>query len=609
MSPGTILEIIYRINHNLWLMSVTPEMDHHYYMLYVNSFLKDFIFYLFVTMLVVFLYINISSLWVDIGFAKPQLVVLEFPLLIFLMAILYFGRLRNQVYIYLLPTVPVIAAYLGFDAFYNIFGRAPRPSDLSTISEIFLFSPLLGTGVVLFLSVIPLSILFLLFHAAKSYPRREFSRLLIYKIAALTAFALFATTEPYQRLHERFFVYTSFSQKATIRQNGRFNSFVHYLGRETQNRKKLLEYASSDLDIMEILYPGELIEKRNVHLVVMESFIDPRLFKGIDFNRSPLADELRLLIGENDFSHVYSPLYGGLTAQPEFELLSGIKAYAKVETVEFNVMNGGRINGFLKKLSDNSYHPQATIATGFGFFNSKQAYKSLGMTDVVYLGNTNVKRTGDKWLFDGDLFDYNLKRIEKLMNNQEEPFFSYLLGMYGHAPYKRNIALRPDVIETNFDEENESIRRIANQFYYRTKTLGEYLEKLWAMDPDSIIYVTSDHLPAILDSNTHYTKDRHVNIALLFDRGNIVDVSGKHYYEIPWLIWDMLTQRKNQRNIRIQGAATDIKPAAISIKRRNIFPLATADENCCPQPPHSVGGNLPVIGMEALYYRTLYESQ
>jgi len=437
---------------------------------------KDYLSYLLLTILLVLGYINISVLWVDIRFFKPGLFRTEIPLVAAGLTILYFAKLRNRCSRYLLPVAPIILIYLGFDLFYNNLGRAPRPSDLHTIREVILFSPATGAGILLFMLAPLLPIGLLLWSAARVYPRKKFAKLLLYKTAAaITCTLLLSIALSYD--HERWFRYIPQSQKATIRHNGRISSFIYYFWHEKENRKKLLTYAPGNVDIVHTLYPGKPSRRPNIHLIVLESFVDPRMIKGAQFNRSPLAEELQRLIGEKGF------------------------AYARIESVEFNVMNGGEVHSFVHQLKANGYRALGTIATGFGYFNSKQAYKSLGLTDVVYLEEMGLPRPGD---------------------------LNYLLGMYGHMPYDRNPVLRPDIIHAT-NPENETLNRIANQFYYRTRALAAYLEELLTIDPDSIIYVTSDHLPPIFGQTLRYAGDNYTNIALMLDSGEHIDVSGRHY--------------------------------------------------------------------------------
>ncbi len=569
--------------------------------------LKDYLSYLAVTSLIVLGYINISPLWVDIGYAKPGIFRLEIPLLLTGLTLLYFSQLTKWSYKYLLPAFPVVITYLGFDTFYNNLGRAPRPSDLNTLWEVFLFSPFLGIGILFTLLTLFFSILLLIHQASKHYSKKAFTKTLACKALAVVILTFLLSTDFYQNFFMAWFNYIPESQRATIRHNGRLSSFFYYFWREKENRKKLLSYASSTVDVGNSLYPGKPVRKANIHLIVLESFLDPRMIEGIRFNRSPLAEELRTLLADGQFSLVHSPVYGGNTAQPEFELLSGIKAYAKVESVEFNVMNGSEVHGFVNRLKENGYKTLGTIATGFGYFNSKQAYKSLGLSDVVYLGKTAVKRSGDRRIFDGDLLNFNLNRVKGLIENDAEPIFNYVLGMYGHMPYDRNKAVRPDIINPNLDDEK--IHRIANQFYYRTKALGSYLAKLRAIDPASIIYVTSDHLPPVFNRHIRYSQDNYTNIALLFDAGSLVDVSGKHYYEIPWLLWDKLVKGTDQRLVKIETTSTSLSDHPNSAARQ-LATLAPANkwhgENI-PSP-----GKAPLTEqqptMEELYFKTLYES-
>ena len=105
----------------------------------------------------------------------------------------------------------------------------------------------------------------------------------------------------------------------------------------------------------------------------------------------------------------------------------------------------------------------------------------------------------------------------------------------------------PDII--NSDHQDERVKRISNQFYYRTKAVADFIKQLTAIDSSSIIYITSDHIPPLLDDNIHYGLDRYENISLFINDGHAVDVSGKRYYEIPWLIWDELTGLKNARSL------------------------------------------------------------
>ena len=65
-------------------------------------------------------------------------------------------------------------------------------------------------------------------------------------------------------------------------------------------------------------------QPRNVHMIVLESFWDAALLTGSGLSEDPLDPEFRKLWQAAGNSHVLSPVFGGYTANPEFEVLCGM---------------------------------------------------------------------------------------------------------------------------------------------------------------------------------------------------------------------------------------------------------------------------------------------
>ncbi len=494
-------------------------------------------------------YIQLSSHFISIGGTNEQLWYFEVPFLLVLSLILYFPRVEGRVVRYLMPAIPILVLYLYFDVFYSFLSRSPRPSDVQNLVTIFDFSAGLSIWIVTSAVAVVLSVTFLLYRAYLVYSPGSLAVSLSGRalLAGVVAAVLFS--DAFADYFMESYEYVSWSQQRSIKNNGRFASFLYYGYRERQAFLKLSRFASStDVSVESSLYPGAVKNRSNIHLIVLESFIDPRLLDGVEFSRDPLASGLKAyLFGQENFSLVRSPAYGGGTAQAEFELLTGVKALARIDSVEFNVMGRGNASGLVNRLAGEGYRTVATIATHSGFYNSLQAYRSLGFKDIVFLGESSgfEKRGDNAPIFDGDLLNYNLQKVRRLLDESEGPVFNYVLGMYGHFPYDRNLAVRPDVIDVV--HEDERVRKIANQFYYRTRVLAEYIDALLSMDPHSIIYVTSDHLPPLLGEGIGYRMDKHMNISLLIRGGMTVDPGRKSHYEIPWLIWDWLSGERRER--------------------------------------------------------------
>lgn len=505
---------------------------------------------------IAYLYINHAGDWIAYGYGiltlNPKIYQIEIPFFLMLASLVYFPSVKSLLLRNLLPLVPVLVLYGLFDTFYSYFGRVATPSDFSNMFEIFSFSIGLALGLIFLYLLIPLSI-FLSVYFNHNYTFLELRKSLLNRFLLLLALAVLFASPLATHFQNSYFNYTVWAQEDTIRENGRFNSSLFYAKQEYNNSQVLVEFAESTMpenEIKNTLFPGEIINKKNIHIIVLESFMDPRLIEELDLDASFIASELLQYLGpEREFSHVIAPIYGGGTAQSEFELLTGIKALAKVNQIEFNVMQGQKTESFVNILRDQNYFTHATIAPSSEYFNSKRAYQSLGFDQVRYLqeGNLIEKNNFDETLFDGDLLNYNLEFIRAHIQLNKQPLLNYVLGMYGHLPFKRNLQARPDVVSKLHPDER--INRIANQFYYRTIAIANFLQQLTQLDPNSIIVITSDHLPSVLGSNSHYALDNKINIALMLDAGAHQTLNGNSLYQIPWLVWDKLSDYSNKREL------------------------------------------------------------
>ena len=499
-------------------------------------------------------YIDFAGEWVAYGYGlltfNPKIIWIEIPFFLALASLVYFPSVKSFILRNFLPLIPVLILYGLFDTFYSYFGRAATPSDFSNISGIFSFSIGLALGLIFLYSLIPFSV-FLSVYFNHSHSFLKLRKSLFIRLLLLLATVITLASPITTNFQNSYFSYSVWAQEDTIRENGRFNSSVFYAKQEYSNNQTLKKYVDNTqagVDIKKSLFPRELTNKKNVHIIVLESFVDPRLINELSLEPSFVAQELvKYLGGKKDFSRIISPIYGGGTAESEFELLTGIKGLAKVNKIEFNVMQGGRTDSFVNILRAQDYYAQATIAPSSVFFNSKRAYASLGFNKVLYLQDDNLLKEdlNDKPIFDGQLLDYNLKFIANHIANSRQPLFNYVLGMYGHFPFERDKDKRPDVISNLHPDDR--LNRIANQFYYRTKAIATFLDQLVQLDPSSIIFITSDHLPSIFGSQIHYALNNRVNIALMLNAGESLEINNKNLFQIPWLIWDELVGRPSER--------------------------------------------------------------
>ena len=517
-----------------------------------------YLVYLLLSLLVVAAYIKFSSYWISIGGVDKTIrknISFEFLLITLLLSILYFPEVPDGFLKYISLLLPVILMYVSFDFFFSFFSRIPRVSDFKNILTLPDASPgvaLIALGALL---VFLVSISYTLYAAYMTY-QQEFYLNFLLRLVIFTGFVFVVPSSFFVNIHKRFYKPSNWSEELPVKYNGRLSSFIFGSNLERRSFSFLRKYKDQVSSIKEKIFSGSVRKRKNIHIVVMESFIDPRLIKSAEFSISPVHEDLLPFLIDGSFSIVTSPVYGGKSCQAEFELLTGVAALAKVNSVEFNVMKGMPVGGFVNFLKHEGYDSIASVAANSKYYNTPIAYKSLGINKAYFLeerDDYSIKK-GYAKIFDGDLLDYNFGKIKSIIEGGNTPLISYAVGFYGHFPYNRNMKEQPDVIKESFADER--IKKVANLFFYRTQAIAKYIKDIIAIDPDSIIYITSDHLPPLLDNGIEYELDDKSNIAIMIKDKKVIDVSGKKYFEIPWLIWGWISDEDHDRNVNAEEMQT-----------------------------------------------------
>lgn len=415
-------------------------------------------------------------------------------------------------------------------------------SDLDNFATLLALSWLWGAALLVFLAIFCGVLFYLVLDFAKNSPKQRRQQF-VWKMALLLLATLLAYFGAVKQWFVHFYDHSQFrtSMQEASKQHGRLSTFIYdaYVTREIR-RNLTARTQETPAAINQALFGNVQLQKpRNLYIVMLESFIDPRLIENLTFSRDPLAEGLKKYLPGGQFSYCKSPVYGGATAQAEFEVLTAVPALSQFGTIEFNML-GGQISGSLiSLLKQQGYQTHAAIATVNTLFNSASAYRSIGFEDVRYVEEMEAFRTaGDSFLFDGDVFRYSLQRLSQL--DKRRPYVFYTLGIYGHLPFPRNENVRPDVVQIN--RKSAFLNTISQYFYYRTEALAHYLDQILRMDPDALIFVSSDHLPVLELSQepVKYKKEIHENICLFLDAGKPVAFPLKAHHQIPAMLLETL---------------------------------------------------------------------
>jgi len=456
--------------------------------------------------------------------------------------------------------LPIAVFYTGYDVFYLAWGNIFKVIDAQNLPLLLKVLPMaarVGLLIVLFLPFV-LVACFIDYRKYRRWQSATGIAVLFVVTLELWPGVILSTLE------RAGFQTAEWSNAEMTNENGRLTTTLYFEGMRRQSLADTAIYrARGDYDT-ELSATADFIRNhgnhRNVHLVVLESFVDPTLFSGVTFTRDPRHPDFAKLAGDAQ-SFSISPVFGGQTAQAEFEALCGVPALQKLSGIEFNDFTGesaGCMPGILAKAGYST-----TVSNAFepNYFNSTKAYTGIGFQNIyfpaefgsaspTYLTARNVS-TDESYVFDGDLFEQNLAFVARTLHDSpDRPILNYVLGIYGHEPHDIDTERRPLVISVNSKPADEQLMRAANQYWYRTQAIAHYVQALAKLDPKGLIVIVSDHLPPLGKGVKSYEEFRylnnvenstHLNRILIVKNGKVVHYKTIHHYEIPSLVYQYLS--------------------------------------------------------------------
>jgi phosphoglycerol transferase MdoB-like AlkP superfamily enzyme len=185
-------------------------------------------------------------------------------------------------------------------------------------------------------------------------------------------------------------------------------------------------------------------EKANIIVTFSESFFDVSLLKDdVTFDVEPTSNFNRLK-DEGIFINMISPSYGGVSANVEFEFLTGysLNYFGKGYTPFMQLYKNNSYNSrpsLIKELNNNGYYTK--VVFGKDYFKSEKVYERLGIDEYE---QKNIKSeykgyyTADEYLISQAIEALeNKKSNEKLfyMNCTIESHMPFILEKYDEDEY------------------------------------------------------------------------------------------------------------------------------------------------------------------------------
>lgn len=347
----------------------------------------------------------------------------------------------------------------------------------------------------------------------------------------------------------------------SVSKNGRFASILYFEAKR-QIALQQLENITPALDDERLsYYQGMPVKhKPDIFVVVLESFLYPPFFKSLDLPNTP---DMPVKFSEPYHSRVIpsqSPVFGGGTPRPEFEVLCGLQSRALYGALEFNVMQHGELSCLPNIVHKWGYQTIATYPSSPRFYNAQIAYGAMGFDDVNFLKEKSgalpsyldIPEPATGNVYDGDVFKKNIDYVKQQKETNHKPIFSYIMTLYGHHPFEQT----PEQNKRLFEQDSPvdaSLQASLNLSSYTIQAIQQYLADIAKVSDDYVVVFVGDHAPPFETGTENYRHYDYLNwsensimktAALVVVNGEPIELSNdmKHFMLFNEVIEQLVQQ-------------------------------------------------------------------
>ncbi|MBX9464722.1 MAG: LTA synthase family protein [Aquamicrobium sp.] len=410
-----------------------------------------------------------------------------------------FTRRQGQSVLVLAPVLLVLAWVGSQKQFY--LGDPPYPTDFLYARQIVELMPLMvaerpvaGFLIVAALAAASIALVILWFRS-RMLPVTSATGRIVRLALAAPLLVLFATQMDYARhssLRSALNIEPMmWDQAANYRHNGLVMAFA--LNVPMANVSPPVGYSFASVDAIQAPAPAAYASPRrpDIIMVMSESLWDPTRLPGVTITPDPLAFTRSMQSG-----HIFSPEFGGMTANVEFEALTGFSnAFLPYGSIPYQQYVRGEMPSLASFLSQKGYTTLAMHPFQSWFWNRGNVYEAFGFDRFLSEENIEPLAKRGRLASDAALTDLIMKEVDASV----EPIFAFAVTLQNHGPYEAN--RYPDDRITVATDAGEAARGAIGSFSEgmmdSDRSLARLLEWAENRERETIVVFFGDHLPPL----------------------------------------------------------------------------------------------------------------
>lgn len=276
--------------------------------------------------------------------------------------------------------------------------------------------------------------------------------------------------------------------------------------------------------------------KPNIIFVMSEAFWDPTLLKEVSFSEDPIPF-FHYLQKTQTSGTMLSPVYGGGTANTEFEVLTGLSTqFFPRGVIPYVEYVRKPVEALPTVLNKQGYETTAIHTYHNWFYGRNNVYKNFDFNKFVSKEFFNDPEYSGQYIRDTELSKRILDEIQKT----DKPDFIYAVSMQAHGPYPSEATEHPITTSGNLRKESKAIlENYTNTISDVDQSLKMLIQGLEQSNQPSIVVFFGDHLPML---GTNYDVYKEAN----YFQDEITYQDYLNMHSVPFVVWDNFSDHKDQ---------------------------------------------------------------
>lgn len=271
---------------------------------------------------------------------------------------------------------------------------------------------------------------------------------------------------------------------------------------------------------------NDAASRPDIIMIMSESFWDPTRLPGVNFASDPMP-----AVRAQQSGYVFSPEFGGMTANVEFEALTGFSnAFLPYGSIPYQQYIRRPVPSLASFFQSHGYATKALHPYRQWFWNRGTVYQNFGFEEFLSEENLPTLTRRGKLASDEEFVNEVIRAAE----NTEQPLFLFGVSLQGHGPYapSRYPDSKIAVTSSAGEKTAATLRSYAQGLQDADSSFQRLLDWANQRSRETIIVFFGDHLPPLGEA---YVKTGFMNkrVASRVDAPDQM----QQQHETPLVLW------------------------------------------------------------------------